>query len=128
MHVIYIDTVETHVCERLTKLTLQVAGSHAMRAARDVGKTRDSRFDEIFFDILTHITRRRSVKRQVTTFAANNNLVPRKAALSQLQQSRADRSFASLKAIIRSRVYHIRAQLNGAYYRARIASVCFIIS
>ena len=80
MNIINIDAVETHVGQRLTKLAFQIAGRHAVRAAGDIRKTGDAWFDERVFDILPHVSWRLTVKRQITTFGTNHNLVASKSS------------------------------------------------
>ena len=43
-----------------------------MTAAHDVVKRRDTGFDEGVVHILAHISRRRAIERQVTTFGADD--------------------------------------------------------
>ncbi len=82
MHVVNIDAIETHVRQRLIKLAFQIARRHAMRTAGDVCKTGDARLDERVFNILPHITRGLTVKRQITTLGANHNLVASESSLA----------------------------------------------
>src|SRR5438034_11734061 len=98
MHIVNIDAVETHVGERLTQLAFQIARRHAVRAAGDVRKTRDARFDERVFNILPDVARWLTVKGQITTFGADNQFVASKPSLAQFPQRNADRSFTSFKA------------------------------
>ncbi len=98
-----------------------------MRAAGDVAPGCDSRLDEIVFDVPAHVARRRTVKRQVAAFSADHQFVTSKPARLQVSQRRANRSFTSLKAIVRGRVDCIRAQLNRAHDGFRVAPIRLFI-
>src|ERR1700694_5963958 len=97
-------------------------------AADDIFKTRYSLFYESLFNVVVHILRRRTVKRQVTALGADYQFIARKAScLGEITQSSSNRAFASLKAIVRSSVYDVRAQFNGAHNRVRVSPIGSLI-
>src|ERR1044072_47328 len=123
VNIIDIDTIEIHVAKRLGQLVLEISRRHAVRAAGNLTPGGNAGFDEVLFNILAHVRRRRSVKRQVTAFRTNHEFFPRKSALMQRTEGRANRSLTSLKAIIGGRINHVGAQLGSAHHRIAVALI-----
>src|SRR6266498_975231 len=108
--VINVHTTDTHVSERLLQLILQIGWSHAVTAADDILPTRYAGFDKRLFNIAANVSRRRAVKRQITTLRADDQFIAREPfGGSQVTQSRADGAFASLKPVVCRRIDYIGA-------------------
>ena len=109
------------------QLAIEITRRHAVRAAHDVGETRDTGLDEIFFHVLPHVAWRRAVKRQVAAFRANYHFFTGKSAAVQFGQCGANRSFAPLKPVIRRGVYYVCAQLDGAHHCFGVTAISFFV-
>src|SRR5438067_13689117 len=83
--------------------------------------------DEILFDVSSHVTGCRAVKRQITTFRADDDLFTRESASVQLSECCSHGPFASLKAIVRCGINYVRADFNRADNRFGVAPISFFI-
>src|SRR5215213_4076 len=120
VNVINIDTLHTHVSQRLLKLVLQVRRRHAV-TANDVSKRSNPRLYESLIYIVAHVLRRRAVERQVAAFGANDELFAGDAVLvCEYLQRFANGPFASLKTIVRGGVDEVDAKLHCANDRVRV--------
>ena len=127
VHVVNVDTRKIQIAQRLVQLSLEITRRHAMRAGCDVGPTCDAGLDEVVLDILPHVARRRAVEREIAALGADDNFFTRKTTSAQFAERGANRSFASLKAIIRGRVDYVRAQLDRAHDRFGVAPIGFLV-
>src|SRR5262249_111076 len=99
-----------------------------MTAAYEIVERSDTRLHESLINILAHVSRRRSVKRQVTAFCTDHELIARDAVFVRDRPQRfADRAFASLKTIIRGAVDDVRAELDCAYAGVRVVRISGLV-
>src|SRR5215216_801194 len=111
VNVINVHTLQAHVSQRLVKLVLQVRRRHAMTTADDIVERSNARLHESLIHILTDIARRRAVERKVAALGADDELIARDAVLvGEYLQRFADRTFASLKTIVSSRIDDVDAK------------------
>src|SRR5215510_7149345 len=106
---------------------LQVPRRHAVHAPGNITPGSNSGFDEGCFEVLAYIAWRRPVEREKAAFGANGDLTAGKPAPVQLAQRRANRSLTALAAIVRGRVNHVGAQLNGAHDRLSVTPISFFV-
>src|SRR3712207_2377253 len=86
-----------------------------MTARDDIVERSDTRLHESLIHILTDISRRRAVKRQVAAFRADDELFAFDTVLGcKYLQRFADRPLASLKTIVRGGVDDVDAELHCA--------------
>lgn len=100
-----------------------------MHAADNLFKGRYAWFDESLFNIAANISWRRAVKREITTLGADDYFIAGETlCFGQVAQSRADRTFASLKTVVCGSIDYIGAKLDRANKRGGVAGISLIIS
>ena len=94
-----------------------------MVTADDIRRGGHPGVDKSLGKIAAWIARRRAVKRQKTAFGRDDHFVAAVALGRELLQRRADRSFASLTAIVDRAVDDVAARFDGANDRFAVLSV-----
>ena len=99
-----------------------------MTAGDDIFERRNPRLHESLVHILSHISRRRAVERQVSAFRADDELLARNAVLvREYLQGFADGAFASLETIVGGGVDNVDPKLHSANNRARVALISGLV-